>query len=521
MDLSSYERYGLHGNPFQLKEKNSLQALEIFHVTQVVDDELALLKEGVFNRENKAVVMLVGPSGIGKTHRLLLANREAELNSMFCVYYDIGNGSRVAAEGLVQVFLSKTHKRFSQPAWMKPLQKLVKSMGRGYNPGMVGGLIAEALNAQTPAFLLINGFHKLSQVSDGDRFLALLSAVFDRLRLGVCVMMECDAQFFSGLIRSNQGFVARITRQVKLPVFSDDEARLLLAKRLLVMRMVEDVDPLYPFTPESVTLLNTRARGVPQVLLQQASMVFDDATKRRVITIDGEYVTELFRLNGDNEVVDEVLAEEKPDLEVVDESERPPLGTPESFAPVKPVEQVKPSRNVTQKRGKKPRPSNPSSPSIVSPQVHREVKSPKPMKLGNKGSDFDGEGPLDDSEFSSNIKESNNEPFEPPEESEEPVDHVSTKFSDDSWKPLHQSEDSPDVGKTEQKNMDRRLIPSVLPKIQRNEKHKNVAASSSNEPSQRAKIKCPECSKIFTMTIFSSTKEIQCPYCQFRGTIRQ
>ncbi|HVQ00039.1 MAG TPA: hypothetical protein VMT57_00845, partial [Candidatus Thermoplasmatota archaeon] len=64
MDLSSYERYGLHGNPFQSEEKQvSLQALEIYHVTQVVDDELALLKEGVFNRENKAVVMLVGPPG--------------------------------------------------------------------------------------------------------------------------------------------------------------------------------------------------------------------------------------------------------------------------------------------------------------------------------------------------------------------------------------------------------------------------------------------------------------------------
>jgi DNA-directed RNA polymerase subunit RPC12/RpoP len=304
---------------------------------------------------------------------------------------------------------------------------------------------------------------------------------------------------------------------VKLPAFNDDEARLLLAKRLLVMRMVEDVDPLYPFTPESVTLLNTRARGVPQVLLQQASMVFDDATKRRVITIDDGYVTELFKLNGENGVVDEVLTEEKPDLEVVDEPEQPrqhPL--PKKFAPVNPVKTLKPSGNISPKKGRKPRMGNPKPVPFVSPNVPRNVKPMEPEDGG-----VDVEEPLDDSEFSSNVKEIDVIPYKPPKEPEDAEENISTQFPDDSWKPLHQTQKPDPFEKPVQGKRVRGLIPGGLPKIRRNEKSKNVAPSTSNESSQRAQIKCPECSKVFTMVIGSSTKEIQCPHCQFRGKIRQ
>lgn len=523
MEMSSYERYGLHGNPFQLEDKGtSLQALEIYHVTQLVDDELALIKEGVFNRENKAAVMLVGTPGIGKTHRLLLANREADLNNMFCVFYDIGTGSRIAAEGLVQAFLSKKQKRFGQPSWMKSLQKFGKGLSRGYDPGLIGGLVAEALNAQAPAFLLINGFHTLPQVGDADRFLAMLSVVIDRLRAGVLIFMECDSKFFSGLLQSNQGFASRVKRRVTIPPLTNDEARLLLAKRLLVKRMVEDVDPLYPFTQESVNILNARANGIPHALLEQAKFVFDDATKRRIITIDDGYVTELFRLKGEAGIIDEVLSEDQPDLEVVDEAERPRSTIPKkTFTPVKPTDSIKTLQNPTQKRGRKPKTTNPLSAPIAPPSVTSPMKPSQQMKPGRTGDGVDAESPLGYPEYSSSVKEIDNEPFEPPEEPEDSDEHVSTKFSDDSSKPLHQSHESSDMEKPGEEKKVRRLIPNGLPKLRRNDKARNTASSVGSGASYQARMQCPKCFKIFTMTVSSSVKQIQCPHCQFRGTIKQ
>jgi DNA-directed RNA polymerase subunit RPC12/RpoP len=521
MELSSYERYGLHGNPFHPGEKEVLlQELEIYHVTQAIDDELALLKEGVFNRENKATVMLIGPPGIGKTHRLLLARREAELNSMFCVYFDIGNGAPIAGQGLLHVFLSKKEKRLSQPAWMKSLQKLSKNMNRGYDPRLVGGALAEVLNQQTPAFLLINGFHKLPSVGDVDRFLGLLSVVCDRIRHGVLVMMECDMPFFSGLAHSNQAFFSRIKRQVTIPALSDDETRLLLAKRLLVKRMVEDVDPLYPFTPDSVNVLNIRAQGNPQTLLQQAKFVFDDATKRRVITIDDEYIKELYRLT-DGEVIDEVLIEEQPDLEQVDESEKVSRPTPQkNYQPVLPMKPVSPSNPGVPKRARKPPHVSPSSAVPMRSPRHQTSSSSQESTSGIDG-DFNDEVSFDKKEISSSVKEINGVPLDDLEESDDVDDVVSTKFPDDSLDCSPTPSVVPSAPQPRILKKPSRKMTNTFPKLRKNTPSPVKDSVKSPSSTSDVKIKCPNCSKIFQIAISPSTREIQCPDCKFRGTIKQ
>lgn len=521
MDLSSYERYGLHGNPFHFADKEvSLQELEIYHVTQSVDDELALLKEGTFNRENKTVVVLTGPQGSGKTHRLFLARREAEMNTMTCVYFDIGNGSHIAGEGLVQAFLSKKEKRFSQPSSTKQIKKLSKNMSKGYDPQLVGKALAEALNQQAPAFLLVNALHKLSSVRDVDRFLALLSVLCDHIRPGVMVMMECDKPYFTGLARSNTGVISRIKRQVQIPMLSDDEARLLLAKRLLVKRMVEDVDPLYPFTPDSVSILNTRAQGNPQALLQQAKYVFDDATKRRMITIDDGYIKELFRLT-EGEEVDEVLAEGQPELEQVDESETHSRPTPQKNYPsVLPVKPFHPSNPRVPKRARKPSPVSPS-PAVPMRRPRHQSHSPPQEPTSGIDGEFTDEVSFDKKEISSSVKEINGVPLDDLEESDDVDEVVSTKFPDDSMDCSSTPSVVSSAPQPRSLKKPSRKITNTFPKLRKNTPSPVKDSVKSSFSTSDVKIKCPNCSKVFQMTISASTREIQCPECKFRGTIKQ
>jgi type II secretory pathway predicted ATPase ExeA len=85
----TYDRYGLTSNPFRELAAESLSDVEIYHVRTRIDEAIASIKDEVLEKENRAVVALVGPLGAGKTQRLLLAASEGRERKAFVVYFEV------------------------------------------------------------------------------------------------------------------------------------------------------------------------------------------------------------------------------------------------------------------------------------------------------------------------------------------------------------------------------------------------------------------------------------------------
>jgi hypothetical protein len=295
--VGAYDRFGLIGNPFRDLASESLSDVEIFHVNLSVDESLAPIKEEVFAKENKTVVAIIGNQGAGKTERLLLASSEGTARGAFVVYYDISEKISWVLPGLAQKLMDGAQlggfaKIFSPPAWYRALAPLAKPpvAGKGYDPIQAGKALAAALNARAPSFLLLNDLHNLATVPEADAFAKTLQELFDSIRPGVLVMFGSFPGYFVALSKKYPALVSRINRTVFLPTLSTEEAGLLLAKKLLAKRLVESLDPLYPFDRPAVEALNASAMGNPRRLLELSDRALEYAAAHRSYRITADLV---------------------------------------------------------------------------------------------------------------------------------------------------------------------------------------------------------------------------------------
>lgn len=294
MDKTGYERYGLTGNPFRDLSSESLDNVEIFHVRQKADDELRGIMEEIVAKENKAVVALLGGLGAGKTERLLMLEAEAQRKGVFMVMRNITAETRwvvkVVCEGMIEAAKGKKKGLFSSSGWQRDLAKIAKNIAKGYDPEQAGMAIADALNRNAPSILMLNDLHVLQRDEDTDRFMHALHVIFDRIDKGVMVMLTSDAGYFDYLMIGKESLSARINKRIAIQPLSVQEACLMIAKRLLSKRVVEDMQPLYPFTEQSVMAMNASVKGNPRELLKAADKVIDQAATKRIIQVDEEFV---------------------------------------------------------------------------------------------------------------------------------------------------------------------------------------------------------------------------------------
>ncbi len=300
MEKTGYERYGLRGNPFRDLASETLDNVEFYHVNQSIDDELKVMREEVFEKENKAVVAVLGTNGVGKTHRLLLVANEAKRNNVFYVLKNVDEKASWAVKGIVDAILESAKDKglvgfLSQPGWYKNLLKMSKNL-RGYSPEVVGKAIANALSATAPSCLLLNDFSRMSKGKSLDRFVRVLRVVSDSITPGVLIMISSDVNYFDSLMNNHPSMDSRINREVVIPKLDDNEASLVIAKRLLEKRLVDDIDALYPFTEDSVKVLNSHADGNPRELLSLSSVVVDFAANNRAMTINEELTLEALKM---------------------------------------------------------------------------------------------------------------------------------------------------------------------------------------------------------------------------------
>ena len=297
MELPSitYERYGLTGNPFRDLASENLEDVTLFHVNQETDQNLRTIKDEIYDKENRAVVAIIGELGAGKTERLRITAAEAKEQHVFCIYFDIVERTPGALRGLSQEF-TKTAKEFGLlktfggPAWLRPVQALEKLKDEKYDTVAACRAIARALNESAPSFLLLNDLHNLIDSREVDAFVKVLQEVTDSIKPGVLLMFTCYTSYLAWLTVNHPALAQRINRKFLLKRFSDDEAALLLAKKLLAKRVVEDLDPTYPFDSEAVTALNLAAGGNPRRILELADLAIEYALAHRAYRIDADMV---------------------------------------------------------------------------------------------------------------------------------------------------------------------------------------------------------------------------------------
>ena len=295
MPAITYERYGLTGNPFRDLASESLENVTIFHVNQDTDQALHGIKDEVFDKENRAVVVIIGDLGAGKTERLRVATAEAKEQNAFCVYFDITEKTPGALRGLAQEFRKAAQeagliKTFGGPGWLRSVQALEKLKDEKYDSAQAGQVLARALNESAPAFLLLNDVHNLIDSKEVDAFVKVLEELADGIKPGVLMMFTCYTSYLAWLTVNHPAFAQRINRKLLLRRFDDDEAGLLLAKKLLAKRVVEDLDPTYPFDTEAVSAINAAAGGNPRRILELADLAIEYALNRRAYRVDADMV---------------------------------------------------------------------------------------------------------------------------------------------------------------------------------------------------------------------------------------
>jgi len=338
MPTGSYERYGLTGNPFRELASENLDDVTIYHVNQEADIALRTIREEVFDKENRAVVAITGTQGAGKTERLLVAQAEARERHAFSVYFDVTTKTPWVVRGLAEAFQTTARaagqvKMLGSPAWLRPIVALTRAKEGQYDPKEVGTRIGAALNATSPSVLLLNDVHNLVEMQEVDAFVKVLEEITDVIKPGVLVLFTCYGSYLAWLTVNHPAFASRINRAFALAGFSDDEARLVLAKKLLAKRIVEDLEPTYPFDREAVRELNRASRGNPRRLLELADVALEQGVATRAYQIDGELVRSTLARRAGVVVGGEPIAKDAgaPSRDAV---ERPAVPTPPERQPL-------------------------------------------------------------------------------------------------------------------------------------------------------------------------------------------
>ena len=298
MPVGSYERYGLTGNPFRELASENVSDVELFHVNLEIDDALRNIEEEVFEKENRAVIAIVGAHGTGKTERLLLAAAQARQHDAFTVYFDATSKTAWVLRGLAEEFQKAAQaggyaKAFSSPAWLRGIVALQKLKDENYDPIAAGKAIGLALNETVPSLLLLNDLHNLMESNEVHAFSKTLQEITDVIKPGVLIMFVCYPSYLAWLTVNHPPLASRINRTFVLPGLTTDEASLLLAKKMLPKRLVEDLDPIYPFDREAIAALNEAAGGNARRLLEVADLAIEYGVSHRLYRVDADTVRTL------------------------------------------------------------------------------------------------------------------------------------------------------------------------------------------------------------------------------------
>ena len=301
MRRTGYDRFALAANPFHDLASESVQETEVLHVTQEADEDFERIKQDVLDGLTKAFVLVSGPPGAGKTQRLRVTFKQAEAADTFAFYLNLGEYPPDPLTALAAGVAKAVAKRKVKAGpWLHVVKRLAK--GKALAPETAGRGLAEALGALAPAYLLFNDLDAFAG-EDRQVFLQVLLGLVSNMPAGVMVCLACQRDHVASFTQENEALASRLNRVVSIRGLTNKEAEILLAKRMAGKRLVEDLDPLFPFTPPAVAELNAAAGGAPRRLLQLADIVLDGAVKERAFQVGQEIVQTILTRAADAQVV--------------------------------------------------------------------------------------------------------------------------------------------------------------------------------------------------------------------------
>jgi low affinity Fe/Cu permease len=294
----NYDIYHLIENPFEDLFSENIKNIDILNINQNIDIELDVIKNEIINKENKVIVAILGEEGIGKTHRLMVFANLAQRNDYLCVLQNCNNETHSAVNELINTLIVQGKNSFSSLKQYKKLLRLKKQLSSAYDPDKIGQVIVEVLNENVPALLLINDFHNLTNSKDLNQFVHILHVIADYSNAGVLVMISSNFLDFKTLMQHYPSLNQRINRQLVISTMNDNEASLMIAKRIISKRIKDDYEePLYPFNMDVMTYLNNTVNGNPRQLLKTSSFIINQAKNRRAINIDTNLSSQILQLN--------------------------------------------------------------------------------------------------------------------------------------------------------------------------------------------------------------------------------
>lgn len=310
MAKDTYERFGLTGNPFRDLASETIDLVDIFHVDQEIDEELKEILDEISEKENKATIAILGSLGVGKTERLMLISNYAKKKELFYIFRTMTPETKWAVKGMLDHILEEApltafEKFVNAPKWFVEMKKVSKRIqkGKGHDPVNTGKLIAESLNRKSPSFLLINDLQAIPKSKDLSDFMQTLYVVINNIEPGVLVAITSNKYFFDDLMKDNEAFNQRINRKFLIEGLSPKQAEHLIAKRLLARRLTEDLGLVYPFTKDSVKVINDEAMGNPRQVLKIADSIMDHASKAKTVEIGQEHVIDYIRSRKGKEML--------------------------------------------------------------------------------------------------------------------------------------------------------------------------------------------------------------------------
>ena len=293
-----YERYGLTGNPFRDLASETLETIDIFHVGQEMDDHLRMIIDEIFEKQSKAVVAILGALGMGKTQRLLLIQSWAREKKAYCVFRSINPQAKLVISDVIKTLIDTVpltffERNISAPRFYSDLKKAYRSSRKKFDPELIGRAIAGALNARSPSILILNDLHNVDPTAELPDFLQVLYSIVNNLDEGVMIAIGSNSAYFDGIMKRHQSLEERINYKLEVQPLIDTEAQEMVAKRLTAKRLVEDLNPIYPFNNDSISILNAESHGNPRQVLKLSDRIIDQAATERVIQIDAQYATDI------------------------------------------------------------------------------------------------------------------------------------------------------------------------------------------------------------------------------------
>lgn len=282
---AGYLRWLLIGNPFAQLSSEGLDEVTPFHVVTEVDRELKELVVNTLQSGEKAIIVLVGEFGSGKTQRLRFIAEQIDWADRFYVKIDSDDWTDVARSILGAVRSSILDrllmKKVGEEAFSDPLR--------------VGRDVAAELNSREYVLFMLDEIENVltGTRKDAAAFAKFLRELYQRLDGGRVILIACvpEAIRIIGSFLENLG--ARI---LSVGPVSPEAAAEIIRKRMAHYRIEgSSPNPYYPFTEKVVRLIAERANYNPRAMIRIARALLSHVTvgEGGKVAIDEERMLEV------------------------------------------------------------------------------------------------------------------------------------------------------------------------------------------------------------------------------------